>query len=269
MNPPLIILKIGGSVATHKDRKTFSVRKTLMRQVALTLRSSLNEKPFRLILIHGSGSAGHQLAHDFNLKHGTGDDPQKIKAALLSQRANQNLNALLADIFIEAGLPVVPVHSASVITQNDTALERFSADAIIHALAHGQIPLLYGEMVPDIRLNFSVCSGDTIASFLARECLAERICFASDINGIFTKDPHRFADASLIEHLDFDQLSSQSGITESHSVDVTGGLSGKLEKLTPLYHSSVRSVEIFNGLKAKHYRNILLELPFPHTTIGF
>ncbi|MBP6975496.1 MAG: hypothetical protein KBB51_01555 [Candidatus Moranbacteria bacterium] len=266
---PLIILKIGGSVATRKDRESLSVRTSLMRKAAQALRSGLEEKPYRLILIHGSGSAGHRLARDFDLRHGTGNDPKKIRAALLSQRANQRLDATLADIFVNAGLPVVPIHSASVIIQNDTILERFSTDTIAHTLAHGQIPLLYGEMVPDTQLNFSVCSGDTIVAFLARKFLAERICFASDIDGIFTEDPHRFPDASLIEHLGFEQLGAQSGITGSHSIDVTGGLGGKLEKLAPLHLSSVESVEIFNGLETEHYRNILLERPFPHTTINF
>jgi hypothetical protein len=139
----------------------------------------------------------------------------------------------------------------------------------ISLFGRAEFDLLYGEMVPDTRLNFSICSGDTIATFLARKFSAEKICFASDIDGIFTEDPHRFPDASLIEHLDFDQLGARSGITGSHSVDVTGGLGGKLEKLAPLHHSSVESVEIFNGLKAEHYRNILLDIPFPHTIIRF
>ena len=269
MTPPLIILKIGGSVATYKNRASLSVRVSLMKKVALMLQSSLKEKPYQLILIHGSGSAGHRLAHDFDLRHGTGDDPQKIEAALLSQRANQKLNAILRDTFIPSGLPVVSVHSASVIIQNNSVIENFSTKTIAHALNHGQIPLLYGEMVPDTLLNFSVCSGDTIASFLAQKFSAEKICFASDIDGIFTEDPHRFPRATLIEHLPFEILNTQSGITGSHSVDVTGGLGGKLEQLAPLRDSSVRSVEIFNGLKPEHYRDILLELPFPHTTIEF
>jgi isopentenyl phosphate kinase len=37
---PFILLKIGGSVATHKDRARFSVRTTLMRRVALALQIS-------------------------------------------------------------------------------------------------------------------------------------------------------------------------------------------------------------------------------------
>lgn len=269
MFPPLLILKIGGSVATYKNRLSLAIRASLMRKVAFALRSSLKEKPFRLILIHGSGSAGHRLAHDFDLKHGTKKNPQKREAALLSQRANQTLDVALADIFVTAGLPVVPVHSASVIVQNNTAIEHFSTETIIHALAHGQIPLLYGEMVPDTLLEFSVCSGDTIAAFLAKELSAKKICFASDIDGIFTEDPHRFRNATLIQELTFNMLATQSGITESHSVDVTGGLNGKLKTLAILQNSSVECVEIFNGLKADHYHDILLEKFFPHTTLLF
>ncbi len=269
MTLPLIILKIGGSVATYKNRASLSVRVSLMKKVALALQSSLKEKPCRLILIHGSGSAGHRLARDFDLRHGTGDNPQKIEAALLSQRANQKLNSILADTCIASGLPVVSVHSASIIVQNNSVMEYFSTETITHALAHGQIPLLYGEMVPDTLLNFSICSGDTIASFLAQKFSAEKICFASDIDGIFTQDPHRFPRATLIEHLPFEMLNTQSGITGSHSVDVTGGLGGKIQKLAPLRYSSVKQIEIFNGLDANHYHSVLLNHPFPHTTITF
>lgn len=80
-------------------------------------------------------------------------------------------------------------------------------------------------MVPDTMLTFSVCSGDDIAVFLARHFSAERIAFASDIDGIFTADPHRFPEATLIEHLPFATLGIQADITESHSVDVTGRFS--------------------------------------------
>lgn len=266
---PLIILKIGGSVATYKDRAGLAVRTALLKKIALAIRAARDEQPFRLILIHGSGSAGHRLAHDFDLRHGTGTDPRKIDAALRSQRANQSLNASIAEICIAAGLPVVPVHTASVIIQRDARISRFSTDTIAHALAHGQIPLLYGEMVPDTALGFSVCSGDTIAAVLARKFSADRIGFASDIDGVFTRDPHRFADATLIETAHFSSLAQQSDISGSHNIDVTGGLGGKIEKLAPLRRSPLRQVEIFNGLRPAHYRNILLSIPFPHTTLLF
>lgn len=268
-SPPLIILKIGGSVATHKDRAGLAIRTALLKKIALAIRAARDERPLRLILIHGSGSAGHQLAHDFDLRHGTGTDPLKIDAALRSQRANQSLDAAIAEILVAAGLPVVPVHTASVIIQRDAKIHRFATDAVARALKHGQIPLLYGEMVPDTRLGFSVCSGDTIAVALAREFGADRIGFASDIDGVFTRDPHRFADATLIETTHISSLADRSDLSGSHNIDVTGGLGGKIEKLAPLRRSSIRQVEIFNGLHPAHYRHILLSVPFPHTTLLF
>ena len=111
---PLIILKIGGSVATYKDRAGLAVRTALLKKIALAIRAARDEQPFRLILIHGSGSAGHRLAHDFDLRHGTGTDPRKIDAALRSQRANQSLNASIAEICIAAGLPVVVINPRQV-----------------------------------------------------------------------------------------------------------------------------------------------------------
>ncbi len=267
--PRTLLLKIGGSVATYKDRPNLAVRTRLLKHIAQAILASLATKPLSLILIHGSGSAGHGLAHTFGLKSGAGSDPIKIDAALRSQRANQELDGALARIFLAAGLPVVPIHSASVILQTDGRITSFFTDTIAHALAHGHIPLLYGEMVPDTSLNFSICSGDAIAAFLAQHFSAERIAFASDIDGVFTADPHHFPNATLIERLSFADLSTQANITGSHCVDVTGGLLGKLSALAPLSSTGLQQVEIFQGLKAEHYRRILLALPFPHTTITF
>lgn len=264
---PLIILKIGGSVATYKDRPGLAIRTSLLRSIAHAIKQARSKQAFRLILIHGSGSAGHTLAHEFDLGNGTGTDPQKKEAALRSQRANQKLNAAIADICVTLGLPVVPVHTASIVLQRNKTLHHVSTETIAHALVHDHIPLLYGEMVPDTTLGFTVCSGDTIATFLAKTFGAERVCFASDIDGIFTRDPHRFPDATLLSETTLTTLTQQSELSGSHNVDVTGGLGGKIHKLALLRRSTVERIEIFNGLRAKNYQRVLLSLPFPHTTI--
>lgn len=266
--PPLIILKIGGSVATYKNRPGLAIRTAHLKRVALAIRDARATRHFRLILIHGSGSAGHQIAHDFDLKNGTGSNPKKIDAAIRSQRANQELDAALASIFVQAGVPVIPIHTASVILQRKNIISHFDTKTVEMTLRQGNIPMLYGEMVSDTTLGFSVCSGDAIATLLAEKFSAQKIYFASDIDGVFTRDPHRFPDASLIEQSSLDDLALRSKISGSHNVDVTGGLGGKIRRLLPLRHSSVRQIEIFNGLRASHYTDILTDIYFPHTLIS-
>jgi len=264
---PLYILKIGGSVATHKDRLGISVRTSLMNKVALSIRQAQKEKDFDLILIHGAGAAGHQLAHQYGLQNGTGSNLRKWKGALLSRLANGKLNGALAEIFVTAGLRVTSLHTASVITQKNKKISDFNIQLVKIALTNNCIPILYGEMVFDYHLGMTICSGDAIASYLAKKLKVQKIFFASDIDGIFTRDPHLHKEARLIQKINFRNIKKNAVISESHNTDVTNGLSGKIEEIKSLLKSNVSTVEIFNGLVYQNYRLALLGKKFVHTKV--
>ncbi len=57
-------------------------------------------------------------------------------------------------------------------------------------------------------------------------------------------------------------------LSDSHNTDVTGGLRGKLEACQNLFHTkALQSIEIFDGRNAAHYRDVLNQSPFRHTSI--
>lgn len=265
---PLYILKIGGSVATYKNHQPLRVRRALLRDIAIEIKKARTEGDFRLVLIHGSGAAGHHLAKQYALHEGTFNDPRKIQAALDSQTANQRLDHIIAEIFISQGLPITPSHTASLVVQKNKKVSHFDTNTLRVALENDYIPLLYGEMVFDTTLGMSVCSGDTLAAFIAKEYHAQKIFFASDIDGIFTKDPHLFPDATLIESLSLDKAEKQSMISTSHNTDVTGGLLGKIRELAILADTHIETIEIFNGYQPRRYWQALLGMAFPHTTLS-
>lgn len=266
---PLYILKIGGSVATLKDKPGVSVRSDLLKKIASSIQKAKEEKDFDLILIHGAGAAGHQLAKEYGLRSGTNGEKRKFDGALLSCIANQRLDNAIFEIFASCGLRVFPVHTASTIIQKNKKIAYCDTKIIEGSIKRNCSPILYGEMVFDQDVEMSVCSGDAIASFLAKELGAEKILFASDIDGIFDRDPHLHEDAQLIEIVSLKDIldGKEVEITESHNVDVTGGLWGKVRSLDLKHGKSLKSVEIFNGLYEKNYTDILLEKDFPHTKI--
>lgn len=265
---PLYILKIGGSVATYKNKQPLRVRRALLYDIATEIKKARTKGNFSLVLIHGSGAAGHHLAKKYALHEGALGDPKKIRAALDSQTANQLLDHIITDIFISRGLPVTPCHTASLVIQNNKKVSDFNTNTIRAALENDYIPLLYGEMVFDSQLGMSVCSGDTLAALIARECHAQKIFFASDIDGIFTKDPHLFKDATLIESLYLHTAEKQSALSPSHNTDVTGGLLGKIRELAILADTDIETIEIFNGFQPKRYSQALIGTAFPHTTLS-
>lgn len=266
---PLYILKIGGSVATFKNRPGFSVREDLLKKIALAIKKAKAKKDFDLILIHGAGAGGHQLAKKYNLSSGTNGDAGKFKGSLLSCNENQRLNNAVFKIFTTCDIRIFPVHTASTIIQKNKKISYCDTKIIEKALKSNCVPLLYGEMVFDEKLEMSICSGDAIAPFLAKKLKAQNIFFASDIDGIFDKDPHLFKDAKLVENIKIGEIlnNEKIKITGSHNVDVTSGLLGKIKNFGSNHSEFLKSIEIFNGLKEKNYENILLDKKFLHTSI--
>ncbi|MDP1833514.1 MAG: isopentenyl phosphate kinase [Candidatus Moranbacteria bacterium] len=267
---PLYILKIGGSVATHKDKEGVSVRTDLLGKIARAIKKAQVKKKFDLILIHGAGAAGHQLASRYGLEGGSFGNDGKFNGSLLCDLEIQKLDNVIFGIFVACGLKVFPIHTSSVIVQKNKEISYFDTRMVEESLKRGCPPMLYGEMVFDQALDMSPCSGDAIASFLARKMKAERIFFASDIDGIFDKDPHRHDDAKLVENIGLKEIlnSDKIKISGSHSVDVTGGLGGKIKSLGLKHGSCLKAVEIFNGLDGKNFENVLLGKKFPHTVIS-
>jgi isopentenyl phosphate kinase len=266
---PLYIIKLGGSVVTHKHRSEVVVRKRLISDLAITIKKLFRTKDFDLIIVHGSGAAGHGLAKKYGLASGTKKNKQKWFASFLSNIANQKLNLAIAEILIKKGLRAVSMHTASIIMQDRTKIDGFNLENIRQALNQNCIPILYGEMVFDKKLGMSICSGDSIVPYLAKNLKAQKVFFASDIDGIFDKDPYVHKDAKLIEKIRFAKINKDVNLSGSHNIDVTGGLSGKIKKMESLAFSSVKQVEIFNGLNPENYKKAFLGKPFPHSKIIF
>lgn len=255
------ILKIGGSVATQKSRNSLFVRRALLKEAARNIKKWKDANPsVKLILVHGAGGPGHYLARKYNLRDGVGGDKKKLKGAVLSRLANQKLDLEIFDIFVQEGLMVTPVHSGSVIIQKNKKISSINTQIIEHSLKNNCIPMLYGEMVFDEQLGMSVCSGDVSAAFLARKFEVEKVFFATDVDGVFDKDPHRNKDASLIKKISLKEINSGSGIVleESHNQDVTGGLRGKIESFKDFFSvSTLKEIVIFNGKNGDNYKKVL------------
>jgi len=263
---PLYILKIGGSVATFKDKPGFSIQTKLLEKIAKSIKKALIQKDFDLILLHGAGAAGHQLAKIHNHKQGTLTE-KSFKGALQSRIVNQKLNLAIIELLNEQKLNVMSIHTASVITYNNNQLEKVNENIIKESLRQNCIPVLYGEMVFDKKLGMAICSGDVIASYLSKKFKASKIFFASDIDGIFNRDPHLNRNAKLIEKIKLSEIEQKSKISKSHNIDTTGGLLGKIKNIAESNHSKLETVEIFNGFDAENFEKALLGRDFKHTQI--
>ena len=75
---------------------------------------------------------------------------------------------------------------------------------------------------------------------------ARTVIFAKDVDGVYTADPKRSADATRIDVVDAEAM-GRIEFADPEGSDVTGGLRAKLEKMRDIAKYA-RDVWIVNGL---------------------
>jgi isopentenyl phosphate kinase len=243
------------------------MRKNLLKKIGTSIKTAREKKDFDLIIIHGAGAGGHQLADKYKLKTGTIDDPKKWHGAFMSRIVNQELNLAIADIFVKGGLRTISINSTSAIIQENGQIKNFNLETIKEAISQNCVPILCGDMVFDKKLGMTICSGDAIAVHLGNKLNARKIFFSSDLDGIFDLDPHFSKNAKLFQEINLSNIREKITLSESHNIDVTDGMMGKIRNIENLKNPETESVEIFNGFFEENYKRALLNEKFLHTKV--
>lgn len=259
----LIIIKIGGSILTNKNTSPFIINKKLIVKIAQNISKGFNSKKQNVIIVHGAGSAGHIIAKEHDLINGSKNIAKKNSATKQIQKNIIQLQSIITKAINNTGLKVCSVQSSDICLNARGTLSFFNNDVIEKLLKNNIIPVLSGTMVPDTEWKYSILSGDTIVTHIAKNFHTHTIALASDIDGVFTKDPYRNPDAKFIKTINLaDILKNKKSYTlgGAHTTDVTGGLIGKLQALLPLIkhykNETSPSIFIFNGSNSKHFSDI-------------
>lgn len=243
-NNGLTILKLGGSVITVKD-KALTPNTSVIRRLAKEIARS---QASPLIIVHGGGSFGHPLAAKYRIAEGFMDRNQ-LEGFSKTHNAMMALNMLVVEALVNEGLPAFSIAPSSLIITRRGRIQYIHKDLLEEALKLGFIPVLYGDAVLDYELGFTILSGDQILSKLAIELDANRIIVGVDVDGLYTADPKISPEAQLITYLTIDRLESLMGVLSgSRSIDVTGGMMGKIRELKAPVMNGIE-VLIVNALK--------------------
>ncbi|UCG95839.1 MAG: isopentenyl phosphate kinase family protein [archaeon] len=226
----LQILKLGGSVITEKGRLA-TAKKDVIERLAREIASARKEKEFQLVLVNGVGSFGHIPVKEYGLKNGMKDRKTRKGFAKVHKYV-EDLNRIIWDSLEREGLIAVPVHPLSFILQDDWKIVKFETDVIEGFLKQNVIPMLYGDMVLDLKQGCSIISGDDIVPYLSQKLDVDRIIMGTNTDGIFDKDPNLFPDARPIPEISNENYKKVlDGISGSTETDVTGGMKEKVRKL--------------------------------------
>ncbi|MBP2044940.1 isopentenyl phosphate kinase [Methanobacterium aggregans] len=246
----MIILKLGGSVITRKDSATPALDNENLNRIAKEIsESSKNAKYGELIVVHGAGSFGHPYAKKYDIGSSIPDEEEfqrKRKGFCITQEAVKNLNSAVCQHLRQYGIPAVSVQPSSFVRTKNKRICHADLDLIKKYLDSGFVPVLYGDVVldDDEAIKMAVLSGDQIINYLGKNLKPDRVILGSDVNGIYRKDPKKYSNEEPVKIVtSHEDLESTEG---TQTVDVTGGMGGKLTELLQLAEIGVES-EILNA----------------------
>jgi isopentenyl phosphate kinase len=260
-----IVIKLGGSVITYKDRKDFPldkasfdsrasdyIRTGVLERLAEEVSHALSKTGANIALVNGAGPFGHQpvWAYVYDKKN---INPRFIHYSV------KVLNKEVIKKFEECGVKLEPIHPIETCVCTGKGSydykEFYSAlDAVL------EVPSTYGDVVPTLNYvgrlkTHEVLSGDNLFVALAEYMHASKVILVSDIDGLYYSDPKTNKDAKLIKIVDANKGVSFDGTMTS--IDVTSGISGKLGHMINLAKNGIKG-QIVNGLKKGKLEDALL-----------
>lgn len=233
-----VVLKVGGSVITEKDRRE-TIDAPSLSAVASAISAGRPDET-NLVLVHGGGSFGHPVASDHGVDSRTGTcDPAAARAI---HAAMGRLNGAVLDALGDVGIPAVPIHPLSMMARDESGTLTVGMAAVDRLLEAGMVPVLHGDVVSHAGAGFTVVSGDTIVVALAERVDADRIGVCSTVSGVHD------GSGAVIPVID-SYAAVAEAVGESEATDVTGGMAGKvralLEASAPAHVFDVSGLEAF------------------------
>lgn len=251
----LIFLKLGGSLITEKN-VAHTVRTEVIDRIAGEISQALHIDPNRKILIgHGSGSFGHMAARKYGTRDGvnTAEDWRGFSEVWREVKA---LNHFVMDSLINAGLPVIAFSPCAQVVTRSHKILTWNTAQIRASLAHGLIPVIYGDVVFDEEIGGTILSTEEQFEYLAAQFNPDRILLAGIEKGIWMDFPQRDNLFESITPYTLQEFSSH--LTTSESPDVTGGMHSKVSSMFKLVQSGqCREVCIFSGIENQSILDVL------------
>ncbi|GJQ36097.1 MAG: isopentenyl phosphate kinase family protein [Anaerolineales bacterium] len=231
MTNELILLKLGGSLITDKD-KDYTPRLDKLKELSLEIKAAQDSAPgLSLILGHGSGSFGHVAAKKHGTRNGVHTKEQWLGFAEVRYQAAE-LNRYVLQSLLEAGIPALPFPPSASMISDGRKVIHHNVETIRRALKAGLLPVVQGDVAFDDSLGGTILSTEDVFAFLVAEFSASRILLAGLEAGVWEDFPARTRLVKQIRLADYEAM--RGGIQGSASTDVTGGMKAKVEEMFAL-----------------------------------
>lgn len=223
-----VIVKLGGSAITEKSDNKLAVRQDVVRRLGRELAYVKKRKGVRYIVVHGAGPFGHVPAKKYSIKDGYREKTQ-LKGVALTRQNMESLNSQVVSILNSSGLDSIGFQPSANVVTDGGRIRKFDQEALTGYLELGITPVLYGDVVTDRSLGFTVLSGDVIVPYLAQKHNCKKMIMVTLFDGIFDGDPSE-GSCKRIPRITEKNLEILKG-RKAKGTDVTGGIHSKVKEL--------------------------------------
>ena len=220
----MIVLKLGGSVVTEKDRDE-TVDGAALERAAGAIGDAGRGSDTGLVVVHGGGSFGHPHAEAWGAS--TTDGVSDVEGVNAIHGAMTVLNEFVLRALQDEGVPAVPVHPFSAAHRDADGDLTLPSGQVRTLVDEGFVPVLHGDLVAHAGEGATVLSGDEVVTSLADSLSADRVGVCSTVPGVLDAD-----DDVVPEITSFAAVEGVLG--GSAATDVSGGMAGKVRALLDL-----------------------------------
>lgn len=251
MKSKLLLLKLGGSVITFKERPLSANIKAINE-----LSSVLASIQMPAIVVHGGGSFGHYWSVKFKMH--TKPDIYDARGISIVHESMVSLNEIIVKSMLKEGSNPYGI-MPSIFTAGLKPVKNRIEDLNSIAMG-GIIPVTFGDVVHVSRQRYSILSGDALMTILAKTLLPSKIIFAVDVDGLYkntkTKELIHELNRKTYKAVGFSRILS----------DVTGGMRRKIKEAFKIAATGL-DVLLVNGLKPQRILNAIDGINFEGTAI--
>ncbi|MEN8139168.1 MAG: glutamate 5-kinase [Bacteroidota bacterium] len=228
-----LVIKIGSSTLTQEtDKISRGKIEDIARQI-----ESLREEYDIVLVSSGAVAAANQI---INKNRWAKDVKSKqAKSAIGQPILLQMYNEVFSDYELRPAQCLLTYNDF----ERETSRENMS-NTINELLRHGYIPVVNENDTISVK-EIVVGDNDKLSAYVASLISADILILVSDINGIYTKNPHIHNDAVLIPEVS-DLKEVEQFIEERESKLGTGGMTTKLEAAQICFDNNV-GMYIVNG----------------------
>lgn len=252
----LVLVKLGGSLITDKNKRE-SLRKKTLERLCKEIHLARKKKKFDLIVGHGGGSYPHFPAHKYKVIEGI-KSRQSLKGFALTHDAAARLNRIVVRELINAGENAVSVQPSAWLIAKNNHIHTSFTEPFKHFLKNGFLPVPYGDAVLDLEKGVTIVPTEQILGELALKLNAKRLIVVGKTRGVFTDDPLKNRKAEFIPVIDRHNYPEIRGMLKgSYGRDVTGGMLHKVKELIALSRKGIKC-QIISGKERGSLKEALL-----------